>query len=235
MGKSNKIKKHTFILQVTDLTTIPIDNTDFSVTVDVVKTGKQVTLFFPVINFQIGQISEFFAPYVPYPGTGLIVTTKGFLPECLKHQSITPISKLVSAGDGFVPIATFSGPFPTPPSGYTVLLDSEGCLTISQAGAQFNQISPGSHTLFPFSMTYLASKKKKITECEHILSKGFTDVTQFTGNGSPYRSPQGDNIRDSHINDFYDGIQASAWPDNHNIPKTQNTLSQLIEKIKRIL
>ena len=57
----------------------------------------------------------------------------------------------------------------------------------------------------PADITYIV--KPKVTLCKnYIIDPGFTNTTQF-----PLYGPALDGVRDSHVNDAYDGVVAWAW------------------------
>lgn len=219
-------KCHTFILQTADALTLPVEQTEFSITARVVKVEDQVTLYFPAINFQIGQVAAVNPDYSP-PVQGMVVTTAGYLPETLRPQDFMLPSIVAPAGDGFVPVATFEVNGPVPPTGYLVFIDSSGGLSIQQAGAVNNFISPGAHTIMPFSISYIVEKRISICKTNLVLDERFTDLTQFIGT-SPYGCPAGDNIRDSHINDAFDDVFAWAYSGNPDEDSLKNTLNLFV-------
>ena len=54
---STKCFKHTIQLQLSDVNGFPVEGTEFWVPLDITKTGSQVTIQLPTINFQTGQIA----------------------------------------------------------------------------------------------------------------------------------------------------------------------------------
>src|SRR5205823_2537676 len=95
---------------------------------------------------------------------------------------------------------------PQPPAGYIVEVTNAGALVVQAAGTFGNIIAPGPQILMPCSITYLAKSNKKIHD-NITISTGATDVTQFTGRAL------NDGIRDSHINDAFNGVVAFTWTD----------------------
>ena len=59
------------------------------------------------------------------------------------------------------------------------------------------------------------------------LSTGRINVTEFTSNDAG-DGPANLNIRDTHINDAFRGLQAWAWTDNHNVSPTANILNVFV-------
>lgn len=213
---------HDIQLQLFDYNGVPVDNTKFWITLDVAKEGDRVTLYFPAINFQVGQCSTH-NPDCPQPPMGYIYTSDGFLPQDLRPVDLAPISVNATSNNGLSEVYSMSGtPTPqTPPSGYIVQVTNAGAVQIQGPGAFGNLLSTGPQTVLPCSISYIAKKKKKICS-NFVLSSGHTNVEHFTGLAKQ------DNIRDSHINDAYKNVVAWAWTDNHNVDKTQNTLNVFV-------
>ena len=89
----------------------------------------------------------------------------------------------------------------------------------SQCAGTFGNIIPaGPQILMPTKITYIV--KPRVALCtNYIVDPGFTNTTQFT---NPNAANAG--IRDSHVNDAFDGVVAWAWTSNANIAdKTNNT------------
>ncbi len=210
---------HAIRLQLADGNGAPVENTQFWVTVQIVKKKNQITLNFPTINIQVGQCASN-NPECMDTNPGYIITTAGFLPPELRSNTLVPISVNAAAGDGIAPIST-SGMPPVPPSGFFVMVDNSGGVVIQQAGASQNALSVGAHIILPCSITYVTGKKENI--CFNFqLSEGQIDVTQFTGHAGR------DNVRDSHLNDAFDNTFAWAWTDNHNIDPKANTVNAFV-------
>ncbi len=206
-------------LQLADITGAPVENTQFWVTVQIIKQKNQITLNFPTINFEVRQCASR-DPECSLPSPGYIITTAGFLPPGLRHNLLVPVSVNAASGDGLAQTATRGATPPTPPPGFIVSIDNSGGVLIQQAGASQNVISPGHHILLPCSVTYLAEKRENI--CFNFqLSQGQIDVSQFTTQAN-------NNIRDSHINDSFDNTFAWTWTDNHNLDQTANTLNAFV-------
>ncbi len=213
--------QHAIQLQLADESGAPVENTQFWVTIQIVKKKNQITLNFPTINFQTGQCAGN-DPLCMGTEPGFVITTGGFLPPELRPNVLIPVSVNAAAGDGLAQTAVRAAPSPTPPAGFIVSVDNSGSVLIQQAGAVSNAIAIGPHIILPFSMTYGAGKRENI--CFNFqLSEGQIDVTQFTNDHIAF-----DNIRDSHINDAFDGTFAWAWTDNHNIDPKANTLNVFV-------
>ena len=205
---------------------VPVENTQFPVTVDAICNKRQVTIYFPAINFQIGQVAAANSYGVP-PSNGFLFTAAGYLPECFHSQSLISPSCVAPAGDGYTPIGPLSPndlPSTAPPSGYIVSVDNSGGILVQQAGVPANQIIPGGHSILPFSLSYLAGEPKNLV-CENfIIDSTKINLTQLAGD-SPFGVPAGDNIRDGHVNDAFDGVSAWAWTGNNKKNYTHNILN----------
>ncbi len=207
-------------LQLADVNGAPVENTQFWVTVQIVKKKNQITLNFPTINFQVGPCASQDSDCTN-PMPGYLVTTAGYLPPELRPNTLTPISLNAASGDGLAP-TTPSGSAPVPPTGFIVMVDNSGGIIIQQAGTAQNALSAGPHIVLPFSVTYAAGKRENI--CFNFqLSQGQIDCTQFTN-----LQTLDDNIGDSHINDSFGNTFAWAWTDNHNVDPRANTLNVFV-------
>ncbi len=199
------------LMQLADVAGAPVENTQFWVTVQIVKKKNLITLNFPTINFEVRQCASR-DPVCSLPSPGYLITAAGFLPPELRHNQLVPVSVNAASGDGLTS---------EPPSlGFIVSIDNSGGVLIQQAGTSQNAISPGHHILLPCSVTYLAEKRENI--CFNFqLSQGQIDVTQFT-------TQRNNNIRDSHINDSFDNTFAWTWTDNHNVDQRENILNAFV-------
>jgi hypothetical protein len=224
--------KHDIQLQLADAYGIPVPNTQFWVTVDILKKGKNVTIQLPQINFITGPSANaaFEAPFLPPPiAGGYLYTTDGFLPENLRPNQVVYQSTLAASNSGLsLPFSFTQNPntLPVPIAGYIVSITNAGGLSVQGAGTFANIIPAGSQILLPTAINYLLPKKNlKIYENVR-LSRGPTNTTQFTGSGT---GAAGTGVRDTHINDAFDGIAAWAWTDNSMIEdKTNNTLNVMV-------
>jgi len=210
-------------LQLADVSGAPVANTAFWVTLTVAKEGDRITIYFPTLNFQVGQCAANDPDCTPTM-PGYLITTAGYLPPEWRPNTLVPVSVVASAGDGLA--QTFATTPPTPPSGYIVLIDNAGEVIIQQAGSSQNAIAVGPHIVLPCSISYTAGKKEEI--CFNFqISEGEIDLTQFTGI-NPHTTPRGDNIRDSHLNDAFEDTFAWGWTDNHNLDYASNTLNVFV-------
>jgi len=200
----------TMQLQLADENGAPVENTQFSITVEMIINNHEITLNLPTINFQVGQCAADDPDCSSaHPRPGYIITTGGFLPPDLRPNSLVPITIYAASGDGLAQTGT--GTLPTPPSGFIVLIDNAGGLTIQQAGISQNALAAGPHIVLPSSVTFQAGKMEDNICFNFALSQGQIDVTQFT---DPVLI--GNYFRDSHVNDAFDNTFAWAWTDNHN-------------------
>jgi hypothetical protein len=224
-SRSKHALKHNIQLQITDFLGVPVENTEFWITVELVKNGDQVTVYLPTINFQIGQCSAN-DPYCTPPSTGYVVTATGFIPKGFRPTSLVPVA-IVAASDNGLPQTSSFADTPTPPQpGFIVQITNTGSVQILAAGSNQNEIAVGPQIVAPCSISYLAGEREVI--CENFqLSNGFIDVNQFTGT-TPHGTPAGDNIRDSHINDVHNGKVVWAYTANNNVPYTANILNVFV-------
>ncbi len=113
-------------------------------------------------------------------------------------------------------------PYANIPAGYILQVTNAGALVVQCAGTFGNIIPPGPQILLPTDISYIVKSTKRL--CKNtVVSTGFTDTTQFT---NPRSANAG--LRDSHVNDAFDGVVAFAWSDNSNIAKTNNTLNLMV-------
>ena len=223
---------HNIQLQLFDGYTLPVDNTQFWVTLKIIKEGKKVTIQLPTINFQTGPLASNDV-YGPYPG-GMLRTSDGFLPEELRPSDPVYRSYLGASNNGMSLPFSFATPpqdLPVPIAGYIISVTFFGGLIIQGAGTFENLVPPGAQVLMPTDITYIVEKTEKL--CKNFpISTGATNITQFTGGVD---GAIGTALRDSHVNDAFDGVVGWAWADNSNIAdKTNNTtnIMVVIGKIK---
>ena len=215
---------HKIQLQLYDGYSVPVNGTEFWVTLKIVKTGNKVLLQLPTINFQTGPTSPD-DPFAPAPPTGTIQTSAGFLPEDLRPSDPVYRSYIGASNNGMSEAFSFTTPpadLPVPIAGYIVSVTLFGSLIIQGAGTNSNAIFAGPQILLPMDIEYLVEQTRKL--CPNFeISTGASDVTQFTGGPD---GAAGTGYRDSHVNDAFDGVVGWAWADNSNIPdKTNNTLN----------
>lgn len=238
----SKIKSftHSIQLQLADSLGFPVPGTEFWVQLDIIKQGDLVTILFPVINFETGPVS-IFNPYYPsglinFNGVkttlprsgGYLYTANGFLPEELCPNNLVPRSIVAASNNGQSPLFSFTqdpATLPNPPAGYIVQVTNGGALVVQCAGTFGNIIPAGPQILLPCSITYVVKERQKLRDNVKI-SKGATNVTQFTTSG---HDPAGTGLRDSHFNDAFDNVVAWAWTDNSMIDdKTNGTLNCMV-------
>ena len=112
---------------------------------------------------------------------------------------------------------------PVPPVGYILSVTNAGAIVVQCAGTFGNIIPPGPQILMP--ARYYLYHKAKSTLCKnYIVDPGFTNITEFTDPDAA-----NDGIRDSHVNDAFDGVVAWAWTSNaNNSDKTNNTVNVFV-------
>lgn len=227
--------KHNIQLQLSDAYGVPVPGTEFWVTLTILKKGQQVTVQIPSINFVTGPLANasYEKPFLPPPiEGGYLYTADGFLPKNLRPNDVVYRSWLGASNNGLSLPFSFGQPnnFPIPPVGYIVSITNAGALVIQGAGTFCNIIPPGQQILLPTDVTYLVLSKEELRKNQlkgnTVLSTGPTDTTQFTGGDT---GAAGTELRDSHVNDAFDGTVAWAWTDNSMIAdKTNNTLNAMV-------
>lgn len=220
--------KHNIQLQLTDAYGFPVENTEFWVTLDIIKKGSIVTVAVPLINFQTGQCADT-NPFCPtFPPGGYLTTIDGFLPEDLRPKNVSPISVIAASNNGMSPVFSFAEStteLPIPPAGYIVQITNGGSLQVQQAGTFGNVIETGPQIIMPCSIKYVTQPTYRLCK-NSTLSTGASNITEWTY--FPGNSPGGDGLRDFHINDAFDGIVAWAWADNSNIDQTNNASNVMV-------
>ena len=204
--------KHNIQLQLSDGNGFPVPGTEFWITLDIIKNGNLVTIQFPVINFQTGPVSTE-SPLFPtgfFPG-GYLYTSDGFLPPSICPTDFVYRSIVAASNNGAsLPFSFLDETLPVPPAGYILSVTNAGAIVVQCAGTFGNIIPPGPQILMPADITYII--KPRVTLCNNsIVDPGFTNTTQFTGGAAS------GGIRDSHVNDAFDGVAAWAWTSNANI------------------
>ncbi len=209
--------KHNIQLQLSDSLGLPVAGTEFWVTLDIIKQGNLVIIQLPLITFQTGPVSSEDPTPPVFPG-GYLYTSDGFLPENIRPNDLVYRSIVAASNNGQSLPFSFAQPpdtLPVPPVGYIVSITNAGALVVQCAGTFGNIIPPGPQILMPTSIVYIV--KPQVTLCNNtIVDPGFTNTTQFTG------LPAFDSIRDSHVNDAFDGTVAWTWTSNANIADQAN-------------
>lgn len=116
---SKKEFEHKIQLQLFDVYGVPVPDTQFWITVTILKEDNKVTLQLPIINWQSGPFAN--APYEPpnsnpygIPGTfppfnaGYLYTVDGFLPKCVRPNDIENRSWLVASNNGMSKAFSFT-------------------------------------------------------------------------------------------------------------------------------
>lgn len=119
-----------------------------------------------------------------------------------------------------------------PPSGYIVQIRNDGSLNIQCAGAFGNIIQEGPQILLPCSITYVIGKKEKL--CKNLkISTGATNITQFPNCCAAF-PPLNIALRDSHVNDAYEGVVAFTWSDNSMVMDKTSGITNAMVAIGKI-
>lgn len=221
---------HNIQLQLSDPYGVPVPGTNFWVKLTIKKEGSKVTIQLPQVNFVTGPIANAFyeQPFLPPPlQGGYLYTSDGFLPEGLRPANVVYRSWLAASNDGLSLPYIFpkedQSTFPTPPIGYIVSITNAGALVVQGPGTFGNIIPPGPQILLPTDVSYTVQPKIKLNH-NTMLSTGATNITQFT---NPHAL--NDAIRDTHVNDAFDGIAAWTWTDNSMVAdKTNGTLNAMV-------
>jgi hypothetical protein len=216
---------HNIQLQLTDSLGFPVDGAQFWVTLDIIKEGPKVTIFFPLINFETLATITNPLNLQPLVFGGYLYTSNGFLPENIRPNDLVNRAIVAASNNGASEAFSLTqdpSTLPTPPVGYILQVTNSGALVVQCAGTFGNIIPPGPQIIMPSSITYLV--KPKINICDNsIIGSGFTDTTQFT-NGAA-----GDGFRDLHINDAFNGTVVWAWTDNSTVAdKTNGTMNLMV-------
>ena len=223
--------QHKIQLYLADAYGIRVPKTEFWITLTIVKDGFKVTIQVPAINFETGpfanNIYETANPvtggnYLPPPQNGgYLYTLSGFLPKELRPNELINLTYFAGSNNGNNTAFSYGPPlsFPSPIAGYLLQLTNAGALVIQGIGTPANLIPPGQQNLMPTSFTYIAKPKIKLCNNTQIsLGAINTEVFPFGSFGS------NDGVRDTQINDAFDGVMACVWADNSSRPYNQNTM-----------
>ena len=211
----------------------PLPDTQFWITLTILKEDNKVTLQLPCINWQSGPFAD--APYEPpnsnpydIPGifppfnAGYLYTIDGFLPKCVRPNDIENRSWLVASNNGMSEAFSFTqdpSTLPTPPAGYILQVTNFGGLVVQTAGTFGNSAAVGPQVVLPTTISYITMPKIKLGQNVKI-STGSSNVTQF---------PQDYPYRDYSVNDAFDGIAAWVWVDNSDqVDKTNGIMNLMV-------
>ncbi len=228
---SDQVYKHRMQLQVADALGFPVEGSQFWVTIEFTKRGNEITLKVPLLNFTTGQVSTLNPTYpagqvvTGFPLGGYLFTSNGFLPPDLRPNDLVPPSVIAASNNGMSPVFSFvqaPSTLPTPPTGYIVQVRNDGSLQVQCAGTFGNIIPSGPQILMPCTIKYFAGKNETM-QFNFPLSTGQTNTTQFSYPNA------GDGVRDTHVNDAFDGVFGWAWCDNSMIAdKTGGNLNAMV-------
>jgi len=220
--------KHNLQLQLSDANGVPVKGTKFWITLTVIKDGPKVTIQLPLINFVTGPFANASFERPPSLPGGYLYTADGFLPKHLCPTDIVYRSYFGASNNGLSISYTdmqSSQPntIPPPPAGYIISFTSAGALVIQGAGSPGNIIPPGPQVLLPTDISYIVQPKIRLKHNKKI-SLGFTNTTKFSNLGA-----KNNGVRDTHVNDAFDGVAAWSWTDNSTVSnKTNNTINAMV-------
>ena len=243
--KDGKPFEHKIQLYLADAYGVQVPNTEFWVTLTIIKEGCKVTIKVPAINFQTGPYANNIyetnnpitgASYLPPPQSGgYLNTLSGFLPKKLRPNELINLSYFAGSNNGnnitfSYGAPPFTSPSYTPPlPGFLLQLTNAGALVIQGLGTLSNIIPPGNQNVLPTSFTYIIEPKIKLGENTQI-NFGAINTAVF-----PYGSYGSNNaVRDSHVNDAFDGVVAYAWSDNSDVPDKNPNIMHLAVDIGKV-
>ena len=227
MPKGKKVTQfsHNILLQLSDSLGFPVANTQFWVTLLIVKEKNKITIQFPVINFQTGPSSNNPSASPPLLPGGYLYTMDGFLPKEVRPNDLVFRSTLAACNNGMsLPFSFSQDPstLPKPISAYILQVTPAGSVIVQAAGTFQNIIPPGAQVILPSEISYVIKPRIKLCK-NYIVDAGFTNTTQFTGGAGD------DGIRDSHVNDAFDNVLAWCWTSNATqVDKTNRTMDTLV-------
>ena len=223
---------HLIQLQLADANGFLVPETQFWITLTIVKNGSEVTIQFPTVNFQTGPSAN--NPYedgIPplIPG-GYIYTSAGFLPKPVRPTDLVYRSYLAASNNGMSQPFSFTqdpSTLPTPPAGYILQVTNAGAINIQAAGTFGNVIPVGPQIMLPTDISYIVKPKIKLGK-NTIIQSAFINTTQFTGGHA------NNSLRDVHINDAFDNVCAWAWTDNSNVPDKTNGIVNVFVAVGKV-
>jgi hypothetical protein len=217
---NNKPIKHTIVLQQLDANAYPLPDTAIPVKLSIYQKSNRIEIQFPDINFQTQSI---FGPANEIGFTlingGSLGTLSNPLPKCLRPNTIKTFS--CSNNDAYLAAFSITVPPPTILSAFNLIIDTYGRIRITGAGSYAGIIPTGGHTFNSQTVTYYVEPMICPIKKSFIIDHGFTDITQFQdASGNPNGGALGSGVRDSHANDNFNGIVATAWAGNSNLNPT---------------
>lgn len=231
-GTKNESFKHKIQLQLSDAYGLPVSGTKFWVTLNILKENQKVTVQLPEINFITGPLAnaKYEKSFLPSPiSGGYLYTAASFLPKDLRPNDVVYFSSLAASNNGLSSTYSFTQDpktFPVPPVGYIISITNAGALTVQGAGTFGNIIPAGPQVLLPTTISYFVQPNNLRVKNNFALSTGPTNTTKFTGSEI---GAAGTALRDTHINDAFNGIAAWTWTDNSMISdKTNNVLNVMV-------
>ena len=217
------VSTHQMQLQLFDSFGLPVAGTQFWITLTITVTGPDVRIQLPSINFQTGPESDPVHNPTILPG-GYLYTSNGFLPSEICPRDLVYRSWQGPSNNGLtMPYTESFNSFPNPVAGYILQLTNYGGLVVQAVGTFGNIIPPGPQVLLPTNINYEIVPVEALSQNTQI-STGFVNVTQWTDPRA-----KGDHVRDSHVNDAFNGVFAWAWVDNSTVvDKTNNTVNVMV-------
>ena len=175
---------HNIQLQLYDAYGVPVPDTQFWVTLKILKEGPKVTIQLPLINFETGPYANSSLELPPPPpiAGGYLYTADGFLPRDLRPNDNVYRTWLTATDNGALLSYSFTQDPSTitPPAvGYMVSITSAGALVVKGPGTVGSIIPPGEQTLLPTDISYIVEPRVKLKRNTKI-STGSTNAAQFT-------------------------------------------------------
>ena len=217
---------HNIKLQLCDNEGIPIKDTEFWVTINIVKNNDKVTIHIPTINFQTGN-----TPQGSGISGGYIITVDGYLPHFVRPTEIISCSSIGCSDSGTSLPASYAQPlntYPTPVSGYIIQITIQGGIVIQGAGTFGNIIPQGPQILLPTDVTYLLKSRYSLSMNFNVSLKK-TNIANFTNSIISYAG-----LRDTHVTDAYNGVFVFNWADNSMEKDKTNGILNLMVAIGKI-
>ena len=176
----------------------------FTITLSITKNKNLVTVQIPEFTFVSGQAAQF----------TFLRSQAGLIPQEYAPSDMNPIGILTGFNPNF-------GNLP-----YIVLIQKDGSILVQQSGSfhvRANLIPPGHNTVGPCVVKYIQSKPLTLTN--YIISAASSN---FTNASYDFNS-----IRDTHINDAFEGTVVWTWTDNSNIANKASGISNCWVRVGR--
>ena len=158
--------------------------------------------------------------FVSIVAGGSIATLANPLPQCLQPNTIKTFS--CSNNDAFLAAFSVTVLPPTILSAFNLQIDTYGRIRILGAGSYAGVIPTGGHTFNSQTVTYYVEPTLCDIGSAFIIDPGFTNISIFQGTASNL------GIRDTHVNDNFNGTVAESWTSNSTIDKTLASMNLYI-------